>query len=1846
MPVSTESIRLRRVRQNNLKGFDLDIPLGRLTVVTGLSGSGKSSLVFETLHAEGQRRYVETFSAYTRQFLEMLDRPEVDRIENIHPSIAIQQTNSVKTSRSTVGTMTELNDFFKVWFAHAATLHDPANGQPIRDDTPESTADALIGRKSETLLVTFPISRPPNLSWSEILEPLQKQGYLRTIVDRRVERIHNLDTSSLGDSPLNIIQDRIPQPARNRSRLREAIETAFHYGQGRITVFDESGAPVATFSRGLTSPVTGRRFRPASPALFSFNSPIGACPTCRGFGRIISIDPQLVIPDPRLSINQGAIRAFQGKVYSECLRDIRRHAVEAGVDLHKPWEDLSEEEKTWVWKGDPDYPEDVRDDVWMQHWYGIDRFFKWLERNTYKMHVRVFLSKFRAYHTCPTCGGSRLRDESLCWQWEGYRIPDLFEMPIDQLLETVSAPSAAASLPPPAIAAHEALLSRLQFLDTVGLGYLSLNRPSRTLSGGETQRVNLTSCLGASVVDTCFVLDEPSIGLHPRDVHRVVSVLRALVHQGNTVVVVEHDEAVIRAADHLIEIGPEPGEAGGQVTFEGTPAQILRSRLSRTGPWLSGKKSPPTPPATATPRGSLQIEGATHHNLRDLSLQIPLGNLVGIAGVSGSGKSTLLHNVIFEGLRRQRGEPADNPASVQNIRIDGPIGPIERVDQSTVAKTPRSNPAIYIGAWDGIRKTLAATDSARASGLDPSHFSFNSGDGRCPNCEGLGAIKTEMQFLSDIYTPCPVCGGRRFREEVLAVEWKGHTVDDILRMDVRHALVLFADQPAIVRKLEALAAVGLDYLRLGQPLNTLSGGESQRLKLVRYLTGLDKDAQNALLLLDEPTTGLHRDDVGRLIEVLRRLVEQGHSVLVIEHHTDVLNACDWLVEIGPEAGTGGGKLVAEGTPATVALGESLTAPYLRETAPWLPSSEVLPFPTGSTLLAAEPPSTTGYKSPRRRKPDPHLRIEGAREHNLRNVSTKIKHGSLTVITGVSGSGKSSLAFDTIFAEGQRRFLESMSPYARQFIEQMPRADCDRITGIAPTISIEQRLTRGTSKSTVGTITEVAQLLRLLFARLATPVNPHTGNRATASTAPAIVRDLRHRLQTPPLRAAKFLYLTAPVIRGRKGHHQPLADWAASKGYPFLICDGLLVETDKFERLRRYREHDVDIVVADLAAVPDGDLEPIIETTLRLGKGTGYIRLPDGSVPFRFSLRAMDPETGEALPVLDPKDFSWNSERGWCPRCRGSGLIFPDDEDASVSEGTVCPECGGSRLNPVARHAVLDLKAGGEITLPELLAMTPHRLIESLHSVQTDRRGNEILRAILPEVEERLAFMQQVGLDYLTLDRATRTLSGGEAQRIRLAAQLGSNLSGVLYVLDEPSIGLHARDNERLITSLESLRARGNTILVVEHDDAIMRRADHIIDMGPGAGVHGGEIVAEGPPSKILRSQGSITGQLLAEGIPHPLRGTYRPAPPTWNPRSSAARDAWIVLHEPTLRNLKGGTLTVPLGRLSVVCGVSGAGKSTLIRDCLAPALKAADGQPNVRGKDLARRTGQHLGSPRFPVLQSIRGAHLLRRVIEVDQSPIGKTSRSTPATFIGIFDLIRQHFASLPESKQRGFDASRFSFNTAGGRCETCKGTGRVKLEMNFLPDAEVPCEDCEGRRYGPDLLEIRWRDHSIADVLELTFEEAVAFFDFNTRIRSVCELMVETGLGYIRLGQTSPTLSGGEAQRLKLVSELAGTLNPDTGKPRPGSRTLPNLYILEEPSIGLHLSDVRRLLDLLHRLVDTGQTIIVIEHHLDIIREADHLIEIGPEGGDAGGSILYQGPVANLDNTPTTPFLPNLKST
>ena len=1814
-------IQIRGARQNNLKGIDLEIPHGKLTVITGPSGSGKSSLAFQTIYAEGQRRYVETFSPYTRQFFERMDKPQVDEINGIPPAIAIEQQNNVRTTRSTVGTITEINDYLKLLFPRLAVGRCPECGEVVRPETVKSIVASVMEKfAGEPALVTFGVPVPAETEPAEFFAFLQGQGFLRVFVHGAVHRTDEPESYRRKALPavVRVIQDRVRVEASKASRLRlsEAVETALHFGKGLVRVMNpEAPSGEVSFSSHWHCAACDVELRPPTPGLFSFNNPLGACPQCRGFGRTIGIDLERALPDKSLSINEGVVKAFQGDTYSECQRDLLRGAGARGIDLDEAFDGLSKADQEWILYGDGGDPDEAYRDG---NWYGVQGFFDWMETKAYKMHVRVFLSRYRSYTTCRKCRGKRLQPEALNYQVGGKVLPELWQLPADELLEFFAGLSEPRGDKTTRLLLAE-IRSRLQYLIRVGLGYLDLDRPTRTLSGGEIQRVNLTTCLGASLVNTLFVLDEPSIGLHPRDTGRLIGVMEDLRDKGNTLVVVEHEEAVIRAADNLVDIGPGRGEGGGELIFSGPPAKIAANKTSLTGAYLTGGKSIPVPEKRRKPkRGQqLKIVRASQNNLRDIDVTIPLGLFCCVTGVSGSGKSTLVHSVLYDNLMRDSGQVLDEePGRCKAIVGAEKLGQVVMVDQSPLSRTPRSTPGVYTGAFELIRKLFAATDDAKAAGLTMGYFSFNSGTGRCERCWGNGFEKIEMQFLSDIFVRCPECEGRRYGPDAMNYTLLGQSIADVLDFTVSRAIEFFSAidhkfARQVVDKLQVLADVGLGYLRLGQPLNTLSGGESQRLKLVGHLLEGQGGENGDLLIFDEPTTGLHFDDIRMLLNVFQRLVDAGNSLLVIEHNLDVIKSADHVIDLGPEGGVGGGELVGAGTPEELAADpQSHTGRYLAAHL----SGKV------EALRAAETPGR--YRLADAGVPNA-ITVHGARAHNLKGLDVTIPHDQFTVITGLSGSGKSTLAFDILFAEGQRRFLDSMSTYARQFVQQLEKPEVDHITGLPPTVAIEQRISRGGGKSTVATVTEAYHFLRLLFSKLGVQHCPACQVPVVAQTPTAIEKTVKAAISKGAVK------LMAPVIKARKGFHTDVAEWAGRQGYGQLFVDGELMAVEGFQKLERFKEHTIDVVVAEFKKSKPTGLREAIAQAIKIGKGTARLLDARGKQTV-LSTEMSCPSCDRAFEELDPRLFSYNSPHGWCPACRGHGIVHrktarwrkreSDAENALVAEVeeearleradiedlSVCPECFGARLNEVGLNVHLHgLTIGGLTGLPVDAARAV------IDAFTFSGNAQVIAQDILPEISQRLRFLEEVGLGYLELNRSATTLSGGEAQRIRLAAQLGSNLRGVLYVLDEPTIGLHPRDNAKLLDTLVALRDRGNSLVVVEHDEDTMRRSDHVIDLGPGAGMFGGQIVYDGKPGPLFsgRARGlkdSPTAKAFADPIRHPLRGERRQLP------AKAAKEGWLKIRGACANNLKNVNVDLPLGCLTVISGISGSGKSSLMRGVIAPGVEAV-----VSRK---RQTG-------VKQYRSITGAKEIQAIYEVDQTPIGKTSRSTPATYVKVFDEIRKLFAALPASKVRGYTASRFSFNSEGGRCETCSGNGQIKLEMAFLPTSYVPCEDCSGLRYNGPTLEIDYNGKNIGEVMSMTIEEAAEFFSAHQKIHRTLSLLVDTGLGYLQLGQPSPTLSGGEAQRIKLVTQLTrGVGRSQTAKLKGDRRGFKSLYLIEEPTIGLHMADVRRLLEVLHALVDDGHTVIVIEHNLDIIAEADLLIDIGPEAGDRGGTIVAQG--------------------
>jgi excinuclease ABC subunit A len=1746
----------------------------------------------DTLYAEGQRRFVESFSPYARQFLERLERPPIESLAPVAATVAVDRRAPVKSSRSTLATMADLEAYLGALFGCEAIPQCPNCDVEATQTSPHDAAARLASTLDGAVaFVTYATEARDAEQFLELREALTRDGYRRLVVAGRVREIDEVRPSE-ATAPgvrLEVVVDRVRVRSDNHVRLQEALETAWARGMGRADVRTDVGVrkPLAAQTeavehgafatlavvRGLTCPRCQLAFDPPRASLFSYNSPLGACDTCHGFGRTMAIDWDKVIPDSRKALRNGAIRPWNGASTSWERGVLERFCDKQSIPMNVPWSELDPPQRELVLRGEG---------TWRRGKYpGVRAWFAWLETRTYKMHVRVLLARYRKYVVCHACLGSRLNATALAYRVAGKNLADWHAQTVSEALLRVTAFSAR---DPQGQNIKHQLVSRLGYLDAVGLGYLTLDRQARTLSGGETQRAGLTTALGAALTGTLFVLDEPSVGLHACDVPALSRVMRDLSRAGNTVVVVEHDPTIVRACDRVLEMGPGAGSNGGRILFDGTPEELAKRPDLPTG--AAWADSDPRVRRPRVPSGWLVVHSASEHNLQAIDVEFPLGVLCAVTGPSGSGKSTLVHDILFRAVARALGDMSIDAPGLHH-RIEGEQGLARAVliDQSPLGRTARGNPATYVKAWDRVRARFASEPEAKRRKLTSAHFSFNVAKGRCDACAGEGYETVEMQFLADVQLLCPVCQGRRFKPEVLAVRHRGLSIANVLSMSVDDALARFDrddDRDYVLRRaLTPICRLGLGYLALGQPLSTLSGGEAQRLKLARSLGDRAKDT---LFVIDEPSAGLHACDTARVVESLYALVDEGASVVVVEHDLDVIRAADWVIDLGPGGGPYGGRVVATGTPKQLKEGAGRTSAALRgEAADNVPVSREGPASgRGQPLLAIRGPVAAS--------PAEAITVSRAREHNLKDACCRIPHGKITVVTGPSGSGKSSLAFDVVYAEGQRRFMETLTPYARQFLPTLPRPNVDSVVGVPPAIALEQRTSRGGANSTVATVTEIAHYLRLLYAKVGEVHCPQCG----AIVAPLSADALFQKIQTSPKQAVETVY--APAVRGRKGTYLDLFTAASRAGIELARVDGAIVAIDPPPRLARSHEHSIDLVVhSGWLAMLDRDA-----FDRALAWGEGMLRIGAGAPAVGRQERILStsracPDCGTGVPELDPRWFSFNTKQGQCDACEGTGV---QGGPAALETGGVCETCAsctGSRLSALPRG----VKLHGQ-TYSELCAHSVSGAIRVIADWRFSGSDETIAEAPLAELRRRVAFVEEVGLGYLALNRPASSLSGGEMQRLRLSAQLGSGLTGALYVLDEPTIGLHPRDTQRLIRNLRRLAAMGSTVLVVEHDAETIRAADHLIDLGPGGGRDGGHVVVEGPATTVLADSRSPTGRAIEHSarIERPKR-----SPPT----------AWIALSGARANNLKNIDFRVPVGRMCVVAGVSGSGKSTLVKQVFYPALRRALSL-------VALEPGAHSG---------LQGARSIRRALAVDQSPIGRTPRSVPATFLGVWDEVRKLFASLPEAQARGYTAARFSFNSAsaGGRCQACEGQGLIVAEMPFLPDVVTPCESCGGSRFEPSTLDIRYAGLSVGDVLHLPAQDAAQIFANHRRIAKPLALLSELGVGYLRIGQGSNTLSGGEAQRLKLAAELtAGTAHE------------PTLYVLDEPTTGLHISDVRKLLEVMERLVARGDTLVVVEHHPDVVACADWVVELGPEGGDGGGHVIFEGEPAKLvrAKTPT----------
>ena len=1917
------TIEVRGAREHNLRSVDLVLPRNQLVVFTGVSGSGKSSLAFDTLYAEGQRRYLESLSSYARQFIGQLPKPNVDYIGGLSPAISISQKSTSSNPRSTVGTITEIHDFLRVLFARVGTGFCPTCQVPITSQT----RDQIVAKIQELdgpdpYLIMAPVVRGQKGEYRDLFDSLRRQGYARVRVDTEVfllSEAPHLNRHQRHDVEV-VISKFVPGDA-TRTAIADAVNEALRLGENCLIIapFRDSGTAepeagsrkkVRTAKRRESSedlilssqyacPKCSASFVPPTPQLLSFNSPQGMCPQCEGIGVQYTFAPELLIPDATRSIRRGAIELLgswndMGRWHRHQLLSVAEMiekdlGLEPGVSLTQSWTELPEEvQQVWLrgtgskyvaftWRGGKNPVkyggnfEGIIDQLLNQY------------RDAKSTTGRKKFEKYMETRHCDACDGTRMniqaRQIKLFAQHTSredcpwINLQELCELPIPLCLDVLSSFRLSDTEWRIAAEAVREVSSRLQFLLNVGLDYLSLSRSAPSLSGGESQRIRLASQIGSGLVGVLYVLDEPSIGLHPRDNDRLIESLKNLRDQGNSLVVVEHDEDTIRAADMIVDFGPGPGVRGGEIVGVGSLSDLAAAKRSITGKFLSGAESIPFPATRRAGNGqALRVLGATHNNLKNIDVTFPLGKLICVTGVSGSGKSSLVGDILVPVLRRRLHAAEDVPGKHRAIEGIGALDKIIDIDQSPIGRTPRSNPATYVKVFDEIRTLYTELSEAKRRGYTPGRFSFNVSGGRCEACEGNGSTKLEMDFLSELWVTCSVCEGRRYNHETLQVLFKGKSIAEVLDMDVQQALQLFENVPRIAEKLRTLQEVGLDYIKLGQPSPTLSGGEAQRVKLAKELSR--RETGRTLYLLDEPTTGLHFHDMRLLLKVLQDLVDRGNTVLVIEHNLDVIQAADWIIDIGPEGGEDGGEIVFEGTPEQLAAcGQSHTGRSL---------SRHLSLPR---VLANQSTSASKKKlAPKSTRLASTLHIEGASQHNLRDVALDIPHRAMTVFSGPSGSGKSSLAMDTIYAEGQRRYVESLSSYARQFVGQMPKPSVDRISGLAPAIAIEQKTVGHNPRSTVGTVTEIYDYLRVLMARLGTPHCPDCDIPVSTQTADQITETL---FKCPD---GTRLIIAAPIEwRPTLDPHELWNDLRTA-GLVRVRVNGKTYSLDAPPRLSTMASYDLQIVIDRAVISPENRsrISESVELALSRGEGVLLTIEPDANLDeplwktTRHSQHLACRNCGWSMQPLTPHGFSFNTQLGWCPDCEGIGTqtgtnpallvdsrrslrdgailvwptataglgmsllekisstlglpmdiplekmtaaqrrvifhgagsrwirveqpkrsaiefqwkgLFPALEQAAHLSPTLratldpfvakvpCATCDGSRLNRQASAA----KFRG-LTMGDYTHMTLDTFCEHVKQWQLETREQEIAGELVREIQSRTEFLIDVGLEYLTLSRGANTLSGGESQRIRLASQLGSGLCGVLYVLDEPTIGLHPRDNARLLGALHKLRDLDNTLIVVEHDREIIQGSDQICDFGPGAGRNGGHLVAQGTPTKVAKAASSVTGPYLSGKLSVPVPAKRRTAP-----------QGYVRLRGAKAHTLRNVDVDFPLGTLSVVTGPSGSGKSTLINDVLFPALHGR----------LARQSAVSGGT-----FRALEGADLVDKVIRVDQSPIGQNPSSTPATYSGVFELIRQLFSQLPQSRARGFTQRQFSFNVPGGRCEKCEGNGQIRIEMHFLADVWVPCDSCHGRRYTEDTLAVQYHGYSIHDVLEMPIGKALEVFGNVPKIRRILQTLADVGLDYVALGQPATTLSGGEAQRVKLAAELS---RPDTGR---------TLYLLDEPTTGLHFSDVAKLLEVLQRLVDLGNTVIVIEHNLDVIKSADWAIDLGPEAGLGGGQVVAVG--------------------
>lgn len=1856
-----QEISLKKVRVHNLKSVDLTLPKGELIVFSGVSGSGKSSLAFDTLYVEGQRRYVESLSTYQRKQMGDFSKPDMEHAEGVTPTISIEQKTTGGSPRSTVGTVTEIYDYLRVLFARVGIAHCPISGEIVMPQSRERIIQSVQSYPlNAKLILLAPYAQNKKGEFQEDFITLLRKGYTRLRVDGKIEEIENIPAldGTLAHT-IDIVIDRFVVKTENFTRIAESVMQALENGKGICSVLDADTGLETLFSMHAYAEKSGISYPALEPHDFSFNSPLGMCTGCQGLGLKRDFDLNKII-DPEKSIQEDCCLIASPYATVRYGNIYRNLAKIYKFDIAKPWKDLPKKAQNVFLHG--------CGDNWIEmHFIHPIEGNQWVERVQWKgvlhdAHKKISEAKSASYQKkmqalltegiCPDCQGERLKPYPRVATLGGKRIAELCHLQIDQLLYFMD------HLVLDSLEAHIAkdllreMRLRLSFLIDVGLNYLSLNRTAPTLSGGEAQRVRLSSQIGAGLIGITYILDEPSIGLHPRDNKKLIATLKHLRDRGNTVIVVEHDEETIRSADRVVDFGPGPGLKGGSIVYNGPIQGLLNHPDSLTGAYLCGRLSMTMPKKRRKINKSdtIKIYGAQQNNLKRIDVSIPLGAFTCITGLSGSGKSSLVSDILYPALSVLLEQSEIPVGKFEKITGSEKIDKVIAIDQKPIGRTPRSNPATYTKLFDEIRDLFTELPQSKARGYKSGRFSFNVAEGSCSACSGMGLIKIDMDFLEDIWVECPTCMGRRFDNETLSILYKEKNIYDVLEMEVSEAFLFFENIPKIKKKLQTLIDVGMEYIKLGQSATTLSGGEAQRIKLAKELCR--PTTGRTLYILDEPTTGLHFVDINHLLQILHRLVDQGNTVVIIEHNMDVVKTADHVIDLGPDGGEKGGYIVGEGVPEKIAKMDTPTGYALKEAIKGYKIEETTLIPYNSIES---------------------IEIKGAEQNNLKNIDAHIPRGKMTVCCGPSGSGKSSFAFETVYAVGQRRYTDSLSSYARQFVHLMPKPRVASVEGLSPAIAIEQKAHAGNPRSTIGTQTEVYDYLRLLYARIGIPHCPETGERIEAISKEHIVDKLLS------FENGTRVVILAPLSLKRAEDFTSLLSSLLRQGYLRIRLNGEIydLEEHSLENIpfNRKKKNALYLVVDRLKI--DADIQhrlaEAIENAARIGNQSLLVLKEEEELFFNLAFTV--PSTGRSYPPITPQSFSFNSKEGYCPECEGLGILWganlmddPEFRDLQMKEvmqrfweplgnkvidlfwkfmgshgilkSTLisslndeqysllvngsqekliydsktalywvglnkllawashssnrevkqmiretlqeipCRACLGTRIHALARHVTIKNKP-----IYELCALPVEDLYTFIDDLQIQKEEARLLEEAMEQIKNRLHFMIEVGLGYLSLNRSAPTLSGGEAQRIRLARQLGGGLTGVLYVLDEPTIGLHPKDNFKLNAALKKLKQLGNTLLLVEHDPLTIKEADYLLDFGPGAGAAGGKIISQGTLQEICNDPRSLTGAYLC-GKKKLLLSS----------RKRGEKKNYLKIQNASLHNLKNINLSFPCGYLCCLTGVSGSGKSSLLNEIIEPAVRLG----------LLKRESIHdMG------YGIVGGIQHFDRLIVVDQNPVGRTVRSDVGTYVDLLPLIRDFFARLPDARKRGLQPGNFSYNTRYGACSECFGLGYKNIDLHFLPSIKVECPSCHGMRINPLSLEVTYKEKNFGEYLKTTLNELRKVFDHDAKICRILDTLIDVGLGYLELGQEVVSLSGGEAQRIKLSKELAKRTNNRT------------LYLLDEPTTGLHYDDINKLLKVLNRLAEAGNTLIVIEHNEEFIEQADFVAELGPEAGAKGGELI-----------------------